>query len=199
MTFDHYSVGRWAFVAVLVVSMIGCVKDRPPNATTQPVTEVDPAKANPDYWLNQPATVHALSTEFQPLWDVAEDVAHEHHFTIDRRDYRFGLLTTHPVISKQFFELWRKDASGAGDVFENSLGTIRRSIRFEFAEENGRFKVSPKVLVERYSSIDPKYRAQEADEAISYWYSLGRDHRLERRLAALIQKRLAREESASAR
>ena len=175
----------------------GCVKDRPPTATTRPVTDVDPARATPEYWLRQPSTVHALSTEFRPLWNVAEDVAREHHFTIDRRDYRFGLLTTHPVISKQFFELWRKDASGAGDVFENSLGTIRRSIRFEFAEETGRFQVAPKVLVERFSAIDPKYQVQ--DEATSYWYTIGRDHELEKRLAVTIQKRLAREESASAR
>ena len=184
----------WVAVAALAA---GCVKDRPPAATTRPVTDVDPARATPEYWLRQPSTVHALSTEFRPLWDAAEDVARAHHFTIDRRDYRFGLLTTHPVISKQFFELWRQDASSAGDVFENSLGTIRRSVRFEFAEENGRFQVSPKVLVERFSAIDPEYQIQ--DDATSYWYTIGRDHGLEKRLAAMIQKRLAREQSASAR
>lgn len=187
----------WTFAFSLFIVTTGCVKNRPTTATTQPVTALDPASAFPDYWLRQPATVHALSTDLALLWEAAEETALDHNFTIDRRDQRYGLLTTHPTISKQFFELWREDASGADDVFENSLGTIRRTIRFEFTEEPGRFTVAPKVVVERYSVIDPKYRAQEADAPVAYWYALGRDAGLERRLAQSIQKRLGRTTTAS--
>ena len=181
---------RFSLLILLVTGIGGCVTTRPKTATTQPVTAVDSARAEPEYWLRQPATVHALSTGFDALWEAAEETARDHHFTIDRRDQRFGLLTTHPVISKQWFEPWRKDAASADDVFVNSLGTIRRTIRFEFTEEAGRFTAAPKVLVERYSVIDPKYRAQESDAPTAYWYALGRDTALERRLAQAVQKRL---------
>ena len=192
------NLGCWTFAFSLCILTTGCVNHRPAKtATTQPATAIDPATADPDYWLRQPATVHALSTDFALLWDAAEETALDHNFTIDRRDQRYGLLTTHPTISKQFFELWRQDASSADDVFENSLGTIRRTIRFEFSEESGRFTVGPKVLVERYSIIDPKYRANEADAPIAYWYALGRDTGLERGLAKSIQKRLGRTTTAS--
>ena len=186
------NVGCWVFASALFFSVAGCVKHRPATATTQPVTAVDPALATPEYWLRQPATVHALSTGFPALWEAAEETALDQNFTIDRRDQRFGLLTTHPTVSKQWFEVWRKDAASADDVFTNSLGTIRRTIRFEFSEENGRYIVSPKVLIERYSVIDPRYRAQEFDAPTAYWYALGRDSAMERRLAQSIQKRLSR-------
>jgi hypothetical protein len=185
-------------VVVVVTCAAGCVKNRPATATTRPATAVDPAQADPEYWLRQPATVHALSTDFDALWEAAEETALDHNFAIDRRDQRFGLLTTHPAISKQWFELWREDASGAEDVLANSLGTIRRTIRFEFAEEAGRFTAAPKVLVERHSVIDPKYREQSSDAPTAYWYALGRDTALERRLAQAVQKRLTRETAAAA-
>jgi hypothetical protein len=188
----------FSLLLLLGAGVAGCVQTRPRTATTQPATAIDVVQADPEYWLGRPATVHALSTDFDALWEAAEETARDHHFTIDRRDQRFGLLTTHPVISKQWFEPWRKDASSADDVFVNSLGTLRRTIRFEFAEEAGRFTAAPKVLVERYSVIDPKYRAQESDAPTAYWYALGRDTGLERRLAQAVQKRLARDTTTAA-
>src|SRR5688572_28844404 len=113
-----FEVGCWTLAFSLFVLAPGCVKNRVTKApTTQPAAALDPASVYPDYWIRQPATVHALSTDFALLWDAAEEIALDYNFTIDRRDQRYGLLTTHPAVSKQFFEVWRQDAGSADDVF----------------------------------------------------------------------------------
>lgn len=169
----------------------GCIGQTPSNpAATQPVTQVDPKLAEPAYWLDQPATATAEASDFDALWNAAENVARRYLFEIDLRDYRNGLMKTKPVISKQFFEVWRKDAGSWDDVEEASLGTIRRTIIFQFTlNDHGSYSVAPKVLVERQSKIEPKYRP-ELDSPVVYWYALRRDTTMEQKLVEAIQKRL---------
>ena len=94
------------------------------------------------------------------------------------------------MISKQFFEPWRKDAGSWTDVEEASLGCTRRTIHFQFEQvDNKGYKVTPKVLVERRSIVDPKYRI-DPEEPSEYWYALRRDQRMESHLAESIRERL---------
>jgi hypothetical protein len=151
------------------------------------------------------------SHNFDRLWNAAADAARDRLFTIDRRDYRGGVLTTDPLVSAQFFEPWRRDATTASDVAESSLATIRRTIRFEFKRNADQtFSVVPHVLVERYSSSERRitnamlYRAafrrttatgtRETDKGVElpqrYWYRVGSDPVLERHLAEAVRKKL---------
>ena len=107
----------------------GCIGNRPFNsAATQPVTMVDLATTQPSYYLDQPAVASVKSIQFQPLWDASEETARSYLFQLDRQDYRSGLLTTRPMISKQIFEVWRKDAGTAHGVVVDSMATIRRTV-----------------------------------------------------------------------
>ena len=202
-------MGRIALFAIAAAGLIspGCIKDHPFNpAATQPVTVVDPQLADANYWRNQPASVEVSLNDLTTLWDTCEWVARDYFFKIDRRDHRSGLLTTLPLISKQWFEPLRKDGVTTYDVKEASMAAIRRTIYFQFtAKPEGGYSVAPKVVVERESRVDPKYRSQDAerdrdkstDLPVTYWYAVRRDAGLEARLAQSIRERLKNELSAA--
>ena len=187
----------------------GCVASHP-NAT--PVTRVDEKQGQPDYWWNQPPVVHVSAVDFQKLWDACKGEMYTRLFPVDREQYRDGLLTSEPVVSKQFFELWRTDAVNVHDVAESSLATIRRTLRFEVVrKEDGSYEMTPKVLVERFQSTERRLTAinqyhdsfsaaraysdapdeSGAPAAADYWYPLRRDLALEKNLADSIQHRLS--------
>lgn len=203
--------GGWR-MALLVAMGAGCITHPQNPAATQPATAIDPQTALPEHWLDQPAKASASSADFQSLWNAAEDVARAHQLTLDRVDYRIGLLTTRPKVSPQFFEVWRSDAGGAEAWVESSIASIRRSVHFEFErDEKGHATVSPKVLVERSSQPERRitsvvqYRASVSPGAVAagtrerdagvdlptrpYWYATGRDTELEVKLAEEISRR----------
>ncbi len=152
------------------------------------------------------------SRNFDALWKACERALWSRHFRIDRRDYRAGLITTYPLISKQFFEVWRTDALGVGDVAESSINTVRRTVRVEIQHDasTGVYTATPRVEIERYSTAGRRltsaatYRSafrrseargtRESDAGITipgrYWYSLGNDERLEAALAKSTRNRL---------
>ena len=181
---------RIVFVMSLMLLTAGCIGNRPANpAATQPVTAVDPQLAEKEYWLAKPATAEVRGA-FEPLWEASEEAAHEFLFRIDRRDQRSGLLTTEPMISKQWWEFWRKDAGTFKDAKEATLANIRRTIFFQFRKEpDGTYAVTPKVLVEKESKVDPKYK-QDIEGPSTYWYALRRDEVVEKRVADCIRKHL---------
>ncbi len=177
-------------IASLTVLLAGCIGSPRNPAATQPATAVDPALAQASYWLSQPSAAEITNADFETLWKACEAVARDYLFPIDQRDYRQGLLKTAPVISKQWFELWRKDAGTGKDVGENSLSAIRRTIHFQFTRNlDGSYTVAPKVVVERQSRVEPKYMAQMQKTGI-YWYALRRDTAMEVRLGAAIDRQL---------
>ena len=180
--------------AALLVGCGGKITSHPGAATQSTrVTEVDPQTAEPQYWLRQPAVAQVTHSDRTALWEAAEDTARQWMFVIDRRDHRGGVLTTEPMVSKQWFELWRKDAGTGEDVAEASLGPIRRSIHFEFRQDaDGTHSVAPRVLVERMSRVDERNVGLIAqfETAPVYWYALRRDEAMERKVAEAVRSRL---------
>ncbi|HEV8604842.1 MAG TPA: hypothetical protein VGQ99_05720 [Tepidisphaeraceae bacterium] len=182
---------RIGVAILLMVAAGGCMGKRPGNlAATQPATTVDPQLAEKEYWLARPASVQVRGG-FEPLWEASEEAAHEFLFKIDRRDQRSGLLTTAPMISKQWWEIWRKDAGTLKDVQEATLANIRRTIYFQFRREgDGVYSVTPKVVVEKESKVDPKYKT-DIEGPSSYWYALRRDEVVEKKVGEAIRRRLS--------
>ena len=179
--------------------------------TTQPATSKDLATTHAFYWLDQPDVASTENFQFQPLWDTCEQVARAYQFQLDRQDYRLGLLTTKPMVSKEILEPWRKDAGSLYGVMQNSLSTMRRTIRFEIKRtDRGTFVMIPKVLIERETILERRitsaaqYRtafsgpavgtrtASEAEEnvPIVYWTPIARDSEMERHIAEDVHDRL---------
>jgi len=181
---------KLAFALMFMLLAGGCIGNRPSNpAATQPVTMVDPQLADKEYWLAKPS-VAEVRGPFDLLWETCEQTARDYLFNIDRRDQRSGLLTTEPMITKQWWEWWRKDAGTFKDTQEATLANIRRTIFFQFKKEaDGAYSVTPKVLVEKESNVDPKYK-EDIEGPSTYWYAMRRDLVLEKKLADSIRKRL---------
>src|SRR5687768_16374384 len=118
--------------AIVVAALAGCAaqpsKSLPaPAPTTQPSA----ATGRPPYWLRQPAVATVKANDFEPLWRACEDAADHFGFALDRLDYRNGVITTLPLTSKQFWELWRNDVVTLGDLANSSMATYRRTLRFD--------------------------------------------------------------------
>jgi hypothetical protein len=77
---------NFSLPCVLVVLLVGCVT--PTDPTTQPVTAIDPRRADPAYWLSQPSATSVTHRRFDELWQAAGESARDHRFRIDRADFR---------------------------------------------------------------------------------------------------------------
>ena len=173
-----------------------------------PVTDAPPEQATVAYWLRQPAKNSVSSLDFDKLWDACDRTARGYQFVIDRTDYREGVLTTFPMVSPQFFELWRQDYGTFHDLMQSSLQTIRRSIHFEITlTQEGYYLARPKVVVERLSQTPRRitsvaeyrnvfgaaatpYNADQPTPPPRYWYAIGRDEAFEHQLADDIRHKL---------
>jgi hypothetical protein len=194
--------------ASLVVA--GCAVSHPNSPTTR-ATSIPAEVATPQYWLNKPATQAVESTDFERLFAACEQCISDWQFSVDRTDYRAGVITSKPAISKQFFEVWRSDPPAIKDVARSSLQTIRRTIRFEISrQEDGIFTARPKVLVEQLSQEERRLTAvSQYGTAFSYtdptiildmdtgksvgafyWFAIGRDGEMERKLADEVRGKI---------
>jgi hypothetical protein len=106
--------------------------------------------------LSQPATSSVDAADFERLWRSCEESARHFGFVPDRLDRRAGLITTQPLVSKQFFEFWRNDVATADDLSDSSLATYRRTLRFNIRKLDGTgpsaergYHAEPSVLIER--------------------------------------------------
>jgi hypothetical protein len=215
MTMNRY-MPRYLILSALAALMFsGCRHEQSaefePQPTPRLATDKDLATTRPSYWLDQPAVASVTSLQFQPLWNTCERVARSYLFELDRQDYRLGLLTTKPMISKQILEPWRKDAGTLRAVMDDSLSTIRRTLRLQIdRRDDGTFEMTPRVLIERETILERRltsaaqYRTAfsgpavgsrtnadiDANVPIIYWTPIGRDFEMERHVAAEVQDRL---------
>ena len=96
------------FAAALVVGVLaGCPK------YTEPVPRA--------------RELSAAEKNFESVWEASMRVLREYRFTPALQDRRSGLIQTQPMTSKHFTEFWRKEATTAEDVLEDSLHTIYRT------------------------------------------------------------------------
>jgi hypothetical protein len=198
---------------LLLLSLLitGCATQ---SAPPPPVAPIDPASAKTDYWLNKPAAATVFAGDYDKLWEICIAIAHTDLFDLDRRDYRDGLLTTKPLVSKQIFEFWRPDTGDVYSAVQNSLQTTRRTIYFQFDRLPDGYTVTPKVVVERFATRDKRitspgqYRSafQSVDPDAPHappvpgidpnareWYAIGRDLAMEAELAKSIKESLGME------
>ena len=198
---------------VIAISLTGCIIGKQNPAATQPATAQDPKTVQIAYWMEQPADIHVSAADFDKLWNACRDAVQTDGFLTDRTDFREGILTTMPLVSKQFYEFWRNDVVDLYGLTQSSLGTMRRTARFDIRRlDDGTYQATPRVVVERFTSVEKRitsvaqYRqvfaltqqdlelsAEEQDQAQiapQYWYAVGRDHALERQLANSVQARL---------
>ncbi len=195
-----------AVIGIVAIILCGCAEQ--PKPTTRPSI----ATTQPSYWYAQPASSEVSATDSKKLWNACEESARHYGFVLDRQDYRGGVLTTDPLISKQFFEFWRNDVQTAEDLADSSINTYRRTLRFVITKQpSGEYVAAPFVLIERFAQAEHPVSSQvylrnafrtqggtrpagtpEADRGVylptRYWYATGRDQVLEKDVAKQVRK-----------
>ncbi|MBI1367797.1 MAG: hypothetical protein GC162_03995 [Planctomycetes bacterium] len=157
--------------------------------------------------------------EYDRVFDAAILVLRERRYVVDRKDRRFGIVTTEPQISASVFEPWRSDNLGNDETVESTLNFQRHIVRVSVApaapEGAAPNPNAPKdyqlhVIVDiqrRYHpprqlvtsamgvvsvrSADSRHRATYTERGLeeSYWATVGRDELLEQQLVAAILRR----------
>ena len=112
--------------------------------------------------------------DYQTTFDAAARVLRDARFTVDRRDARFGQLTTEPKGSPTLFEPWVGDNVTTRQAAAATLGNLRRTVRVtltppppgmhrqdisavattqpDHAATPPRYDLAVEVLLERYQS-----------------------------------------------
>lgn len=196
---------------ILTLLLIGCAT--PPGVPSIDPIHAPPQVATTDYWFAQPPSASVQATDYDKLWKICESIAEDKLFTLERRDYRNGVLTTRPLLGGQLLEFWRSDIPDPYSAAESNFTSVRRTIQFEIVNIDGDvYEVRPKVVVERhtlqerrvtlgilnrnafggaavvgYSDYDPN-----VTRPVDYWYATRRDENLEGRIADDIRHRLKR-------
>jgi len=67
-------------------------------------------------------------TEYDRIFQASLDVLQDNGFNLDRQDYRFGVVTTHPRPSPSAFEPWHRDNTTVGQAVESTLNFQRRRV-----------------------------------------------------------------------
>lgn len=155
----------------------------------------------------------AEEARFETAWTSVQDVLRRYNFELNRVDRRDGVITTEPLVGRQWFEFWRKDAATRYDCLESSLQTIYRQATVcvdragqpsvevrtyrsdrqapqitNTSEAYGLFAISGEGRSR--AKLLPNYGRDEDPQA--RMVALGRDADLEGRLSADIAKTIAR-------
>ena len=79
--------------------------------------------------LAPPQKLTPAERNFQTMWRASLKVLRRLYFQIDHQDRRSGVITTHPMVSKHFFEFWRRDSVTDFHLKESTLQTITRKAK----------------------------------------------------------------------
>lgn len=71
-----------------------------------------------------------LSTgEYHDVFDAGVAVLRDYRFELNRRDRRFGVITTQPLTASSVIEPWYPDNTTSDQVLESTLNHDRRTVR----------------------------------------------------------------------
>lgn len=202
------SLCRLLLLCALSFATGGCLLE-PVSPDAPWATKVEAAQATDDYWFARPATAHVDAADYDALWNACERTMRDFSFSIERNDYRIGLMTSKPLVSRQFFEFWKHDVVDPASQVDSDVATRRRVLRFIIRKIDDRqFVCEPKVVVEHYEMVERRITAvtqyQDAfsnrraleEETIDegqavhpeYWYAERRDGALEAAIAERLQR-----------
>ncbi len=204
---------RWTAL-LLIPLLAGCVNGPSRgNDSGAKATSIDPKTATPRYWMDKPATAQVSDGDYDRLWLACDEATRHYHFLPDALNYRQGIMTSKPLVSKGMGEFWRNDVQDESDLVKSTIATYRRTIRYDIDRtDDDRYEVGVKVLVERSSQFErrvttgiqfrdafgpyPPAAEFRSDDGVKqdaqYWYAVGRDQTLEKALAQVIEDKLAK-------
>jgi hypothetical protein len=79
----------------------------------------------------QPEGLRIQAREYRTAFDEATDLLRDRGFVVDRRDYRYGVITTDPEGSPTVFEPWIRHNRSLGTTAASTAADLRRIVRVE--------------------------------------------------------------------
>lgn len=157
------------------------------------------------------------ASEYRDTFEAAVQVLRDYGFTIDRREYRFGRITTLPLGSPNLFEVWNPQNTTGHQAIESTLASERRRVSIHITGPNqlgesdhidsqAGYTLAVEVVLER-KQIPTRRLAGSARRNVfsnltappkdlidrgvtgNYWQPVGRDPYLEARLVRQITER----------
>jgi len=164
-------MSKWICILVVAAGIAGCqsnlrpilplqqVEEFVPDATTQPAASgpATEAATQPGHTVmrtvdpNQSARF-IYNASYDNVWAQATALLNKTGFSLDRKDYRLGVLTTLPLQSSQIIEFWKPQFVNGNDALENTINSQRRSVRLTISkvpEKPDFYEIGIQVLVER--------------------------------------------------
>lgn len=89
--------------------------------------------SNPGAVIDNPTPIPAAA--YPEAFDASAAVLRDAGFEVDRRDYRFGRVTTQPKGSPTALEIWKPDNTTTGQAISSTLGDLRRTVTVSFAPD----------------------------------------------------------------
>lgn len=146
--------------AALFVTGCSAPPDSPAASTEAPAETEAVAEAPASREIIIPAA------DYRRAFEAAIDSLKDHGFLIDRRDFRFGTITSKPRNSPKLFEIWKTDNTTAEQSIASSINSQQRIVIIQFTAgpENattnnitlGQFALAVRVNIER--TTDPNRR-----------------------------------------
>ncbi len=116
------------------------------------------------YVTARPINVAHGSDQADRLWQATGDALRTYGFTIDRTDWREGIITTLPETSRSVFEFWRRDVQTDDDLWESTVNPIRRWIEVRVVPDGSGLWRELTLIVhkQRLSSLDRQFNSTGA-------------------------------------
>lgn len=153
-------------------------------------------------------------TEYERMFNATIAVLREEGFGVQVKDYRMGTIVSLPAISPSLFEFWRIENSVQGNRLQGTLNKQRRTITINILPAEGEpagnaqtYDMAVQVVIEQEQnpqrqltsstsgySVFASYSqnpSELTERGISgqYWYPIGTDPLLEKKLLRTIVRR----------
>jgi hypothetical protein len=160
-------------------------------------------------------TRYIYHATYDNIWQQAMKLLTDCGFTLDRKDYRLGILTTQPLPSAQFVEPWKPQQTTFKNAMENTINMQQRRVRVTISkvpEKPDFYEIGIQVLVERQNnpietiggpvfvegsgfgrsqvSLRSDYAPPETKNIGPLWYTIGHDPQLEHKLLSELFKHI---------
>ena len=165
-------------------------------------------------WISRPQQINADA--YADVYRASQQVLKDFGFQLDRKDYRFGVISTKPLRSPSLIEPWKHANATFSHTEQSAWSELRRIVRvtIEPSDRNDElleYDVDIRVDLERLSlplrRLDGTARRRNIFTSLSsipeewrqrgiiarYWESIGRDNKLEQKLLGQIMKRAGQE------
>lgn len=153
--------------------------------------------------INNPLSVNAQS---DTVWLACKEELRDRGFEIDFQNRKLGIIESRPLISRQWFEFWKKDVVDAGSLARSSTQTTNRIVIINISGENDNQTVKCTVNVNKqYSSSIGGSAAVRAEDNYyittnmlekkdldrkTIWQPVGNDSALEQAILRSIKARV---------